>query len=253
MARILPIDKQAVLSQHFLLRSLSPEELGQLAQLAVPMRYEPDQTIFQRGDAGDSLMAVVRGRVKICSQSVEGKELILNIIKPGELFGEIALLDGEPRTADAVALERCELLVLSRVSFLPFVERNPGVALRMMAVLCRRLRKTSAQFEDCLFLEVPARLARALLNLAEAFGQPAKQGVHIDLKLSQQQLGSIVGVTRESVNKHLGEWQRQGWVELRAGYLTIRDRAALVALADRLPDEPQPARRPAPLMAARRI
>lgn len=242
MARIPPIDKQAVLSQHFLLQALAPAELAQLAQLAVLTQAQADQTIFQRGDAGDSLMAVVRGRVKICSQSAEGKELILNIIKPGEMFGEIALLDGEPRTADAVALERCDLLTLSRASFLPFIERHPEVALRMMAVLCRRLRKTSAQFEDSLFLEVPARLARALLNLAEAFGQPARQGVHIDLKLSQQQLGAIVGVTRESINKHLGEWQRQGWVELRAGYLTLRDDKALSALADQAGEERQPAR-----------
>lgn len=235
MVRMPPIDKQAVLSQHFLLQALQPAELTQVAQLAAPLRVEANQVIFQRGDPGDSLMAVVRGRVKICSQSAEGKELILNLIKPGELFGEIALLDGEPRTADAVALERCDLLCLSRGAFLPYLERHPVIALRMMAVLCRRLRKTSAQFEDVLFLEVPARLARVLLNLAEAFGQPARQGVHIDLKLSQQQLGAIVGVTRESVNKHLGEWQRQGWVELRAGYLTLRDRESLAALAEEWP------------------
>ncbi|MBW7851984.1 MAG: Crp/Fnr family transcriptional regulator [Rhodospirillales bacterium] len=231
MARAFPIDKEAILARNALLGSLDPADRARLADYAVVVRHEADAVIFQRGDPGDGMMAVVRGRVKICNHSADGKELVLNILKPGDVFGEIALLDGEPRTADAVAMETCELLILERRHFLPFLDRHPRVAQRLLAVLCQRLRRTSTHFEDAIFLDVPARLARALLQLASAFGIPAKAGVCIDLKLSQQQLGSVVGVTRESVNKYLGEWQKAGWIAIRNGYITVADAASLGALA----------------------
>lgn len=231
MARALAIDKLAILGQNSLLRHLDPTDRARLAEYAKQARHEADAVIFQRGDAGDSMMAVVRGRVKICNHSVDGKELVLNILKPGDVFGEIALIDGEPRTADAVAMETCDLLVLERRDFLPFLDQHPRVARRLLDVLCQRLRRTSTHFEDVVFLEVPARLARALLQLGKAFGIPAKSGVCIDIKLSQQQLGAIVGVTRESVNKHLGDWQKAGLIAIKQGYVTIIDAGALGALA----------------------
>ncbi len=231
MARAIPLDKEAIIAQNSLLKALAPADRRALAGYAQPARFDADGIIFQHGDPGESMMAVVRGRVKICSHSIDGKELVLNIIKPGEVFGEIALLDGAARTADAVALETCDLLVLRRSDFLPFLERHPDVARRVIAVLCQRLRRTSAHLEATLFLEAPARLARALLNLAEALGVPAKSGVCIDIRLSQQQLGAIVGITRESVNKWLGEWQRAGWISIKQGYVTIVEATTLAALA----------------------
>jgi len=232
MTRVqIQFDKELVLAQHFLLKHLERDELRRLAQSATLAGYPPNRTIFQKGDPGDSMMAVIRGRVKICAHSADGKELVLNIIGKGGIFGEIALLDGEPRTADAVALDETDLLVLSRAQFLPFMKERPDLALRLIAVLCKRLRQTSEHLEDALLLDAPSRIARALLRLAEAFGKPAPGGIRIDIKLSQQQIGNLVGISRESVNKYLGDWQRDGLIGVEGGVITVLDHDALDEVA----------------------
>lgn len=222
-----PIDKKAVLAEHFLLAQLRPEELERLAASATLTHHPAQATIFEKGDPGRGMMAVIRGRVKICSYSLNGKELVLNIIGRGGLFGEIALLDGRPRTAHAVALEDTDLLVLERSRFLPFLTANPEIAVRLICVLCERLRQTSEHLEDALFLEAGPRLARWLLRLAGTFGKETKEGIRLDIKLSQQQIGNLVGISRESINKHLGDWQRTGHIQVVNGHITLRDRDAL--------------------------
>jgi CRP-like cAMP-binding protein len=177
-------------------------------------------------------MAVVRGRVKICTYSADGKELVLNIIDHGGLFGELAVLDGQPRSGDAVALEDTDLLVLTRSRLMPVVTRDPEVASRLMGVLCQRLRQTSQQLEDALLREAPSRLARGLLRLADGFGRSEGQGVRLDIKLSQQQIGSLIGVSRESVNKLMMEWARGGIIDVRSGFITISDQDALRDVAE---------------------
>lgn len=233
MVRI-AFDKEMVLSEHFLLRHLSRDELHRLAATTMLSNHAVGAMIFQKGDPGNSMIAVVRGRVKICAHSSEGKELILNIIERGGLFGEIALFDGEPRTADAIALEDTDLLSLERARFQPFLRENPDLALRLLAVVCKRFRETSEHLEDTLFREAPSRLARCLLRLSRAFGKTAAGGIMLDIKLSQQQLGNYVGVSRETVNKQLGEWQRDGLITLSSGIITLSNKAALedVALAE---------------------
>lgn len=231
MARAFAIDRQAVLAENSLLKHLDSADRARLAEYAQMARFAAEAVIFLRGDPGDSMMAVVTGRVKICAHSQDGKELILNIIKPGEVFGEISLIDGAPRTADAAALETCQVLVLERRDFQRHLEQNPRMAQRLLAILCQRLRRTSAALEESLFLEVPARLARVVLHLSQAYGIPAKAGTCIDLKLSQQQLGAIAGITRESVNKQLGLWREAGWIAIRNGYITLADPASLAELA----------------------
>lgn len=224
--------RKAVLASHFLLRHLRPEELERLAASARIARHPRGATVFHKGDAGNSMMAVLRGRVKICTHSNDGKELVLNILGQGGLFGEIAVLDGRPRTADAVTLEETDLLVLERNQLLPFLTTNPEIAGRLLAVLCQKLRQTSEHLEDALLREAPSRLARGLLRLAETFGQQRPNGVRLDIKLSQQQIGSLIGVSRESANKHLGEWTRSGHLAMEDGCIVIRDRALLERVAD---------------------
>lgn len=231
MARAFAVDREKVLADNPLLRHLEAGDRARLAEYAQIVRFAADEVIFQRGDPGDSMLAVVSGRVKICAHSEDGKELILNIIQPGEVFGEISLIDGEPRTADAAALEASQLLVLERRDFQRHLEQNPRVAQRLLGILCQRLRRTSAALEESLFLEVPARLARVVLHLARAYGIPAKSGTCIDVKLSQSQLGAIAGITRESVNKQLGLWREAGWISVRNGYLTVAEAARLAELA----------------------
>jgi CRP/FNR family cyclic AMP-dependent transcriptional regulator len=222
-------DKDLVFGEQFLLKHLDRNRLAELAAVTYFKDFPRNSLIFQKGDAGDSMMAVVRGKVKICSYSIDGKELVLNIISQGGAFGEVALLDGEARSADAVALEDTNLLILERSKYLPLLE--PPELLELIGVLCKRLRQTTAHLEDTLFLEAPARLARSLLRLGETFGKPAGEGARIDIKLSQGQLGSIVGVSRESVNKHLGRWEEAGYISRKSGFITLVDRHAIDGIA----------------------
>lgn len=224
--------REAALAGHFLLRHLRPEERRRLAASAQIQRYPRGATIFQKGDAGSSMMAVIRGRVKISTWSNEGRELVLNIIDQGGVFGEIAVLDGRPRTADAIALDETDLLVLERSQLLPFLTGNPEALARLLEVLCQRLRQTSEHLEDAMLREAPSRLARGLLRLAETFGRPVPDGIRLNIKLSQQQIGSLVGASRESINKHLNDWQRAGHLTLEGGSITIRDRAVLERIAE---------------------
>lgn len=233
MTTVAKAHRDAVLASHFLLRYLPPEDLRRLAAEAQVLRYPRSTTIFQKGDPGSSLMAVIRGRVKVCTYSTDGRELVLNIIGQGGLFGEIAVLDGRPRTADAVTLEETDLLVLARGHLLPFLTGNPEVVSRLLAVLCQRLRQASEHLEDALLREAPSRIARGLLRLIETFGQAKPEGgIRLDIKLSQQQLGNLIGVSRESINRHLGDWARAGYLTMEEGRILIRDRALLERIAE---------------------
>ncbi|MGE0370667.1 MAG: Crp/Fnr family transcriptional regulator [Gammaproteobacteria bacterium] len=229
---IQPINREAILAGHFLLRHLGPEDLSRIAASAAITHHARQSVIFQKGDPGTSMMAVVRGRVKICTYSVDGKELVLNIIGKDGLFGEISVLDGQPRSGDAVALEDTDLLVLERNRLLPFLTGNPEMATRLLEVLCLRLRQTSAHLEDALLREAPSRVARGLLRLAGTFGRPDGQGTRLDIKLSQQQIGSLIGISRESVNKYLVEWSRAGAITVQNGYITILDQDALEDISE---------------------
>jgi CRP/FNR family transcriptional regulator, cyclic AMP receptor protein len=227
-----PMNREEILAGHFLLKHLRPEELSRVAASAALVRHTPHATIFQKGDPGASLMAVVTGRVKICTYSTDGKELVLNIIDRGSLFGEIALLDGEPRSADAVAIEETELLVLDRNRLMPFLTSNPQIAARMITVLCQRLRQTSEALEDALLRDAPSRVARGLLRLARTFGRQEASGIRLDIKLSQQQIGSLIGISRESINKYIVEWTRAGFLAVNAGFLIILAQEALESLSE---------------------
>lgn len=223
--------KEALLTSHFLLRHLRPEELRRVAAAAFVARHPANATIFKKGDDGASMMAVVRGKVKISTFSDEGKELVLNIIDQGGIFGEIAVLDGQPRSADAVALEETDLLVLGRAQLLPLLTGDPEVVARLLTVLCQRIRHTSEHLEDAMLRDAPARLARWLLRLAEAFGRSDADGTRLAIKLSQQQIGSLVGTSRENVNRHLNEWQRAGHIAIEAGSIVLRDPKLLERIA----------------------
>jgi CRP/FNR family cyclic AMP-dependent transcriptional regulator len=227
---IAPLNREDILAGHFLLRHLRPEELSSLAASATLTRHPAQATIFQKGDPGASMMAVVSGRVKICIYSAEGKELVLNIIDRGGLFGEIAVLDGQPRSGDAMALEDTELLVLERNRLMPFLTANPAIPTRLIAILCQRLRQTSEALEDALLRDAPSRVARGLLRLAGTFGKQEAAGLRLDVKLSQQQIGNLIGISRESTNKYIVDWTRANYLKVNNGFITITDMAALESL-----------------------
>ena len=223
MPRETPIDKQSVLAAHPLFGQLRPEERERLVTYMRVARYPARTVLFRKGEPGTNMMVVLRGRVKICTHSEDGKELVLNLVNPGDVFGEIALLDGSDRTADAVTLDECELLVLERRDFMPFLARHPEACMRLFAVLCERVRRTSELLEEALFLEGASRLAKRLVRLAEVFGEPVEGGIRVSLRLSQQQLGNMVGMSRESMNKQLKQWRRDRLIRMDDGYITITD------------------------------
>jgi len=229
---ILQITRESILANHFLLRHLRPEDLRRLAADSTISFHRAQSTIFQKGDPGDSLMAVLAGRVKICTYSLGGKELVLNIIDRGGLFGEIAVLDGQTRSADAAAIGDTELLVLERRRLMPFLTRDPEIAARLIAVLCQRLRQTSEQLEDALLRDAPSRLARTLLRLANALGVPDGAGLRLNIRLSQQQIGSLVGISREITNKYIVEWTRAGFLTVTNGCIRIEHPQVLKDLSE---------------------
>jgi len=229
------LNRRDLLAQHFLLAQLAPAELDRLVAMAGERQFKSGQTIFQKGDPGTSMSAVLQGRVKIGAYSEDGKEVILNIVEPGQIFGEIALLDGKERTADATAMGPTTLLVLERREFIPFLERNPKIAVRLIEVLCERVRRTSEMVESVAFLEYSARLAKLLLRLADSYGEATDDGVRINLKISQQDLGNLIASTRESVNRQLNAWAEEGVIDLERGQITILDSDALEDLSS--PDE----------------
>jgi CRP-like cAMP-binding protein len=227
MAANATIDKRALLANLPLFGRLAPDELDRLVAYMRLVRHPARAVLFRKGDPGSNMMVVVRGRVKVCSHSEDGKELVLNLINPGEVVGEIAVLDGADRTADAVTLTETELLVLERRDFVPFLQRHPDACMRLFAVLCERLRKTSELLEEALFLEGSSRLAKRLAHLAEVFGKPVPGGIRIDIPLSQQQLGSMVGMSRESMNKQLKQWRQEGLIRVEEGRYILTDLEAL--------------------------
>jgi CRP-like cAMP-binding protein len=208
-----------------LFRGLPAAALERIAGLAAQRQYAAGEIVFSRGDAGDALYGVVAGRVRISTGTADGREMSLNIMEPGDSFGEIALLDGGPRTATATATEPSELVSVRREHFVALLEREPRVALELLKLCGERLRWTSGLVEDGAFLDVPARLAKRLLNLGEQHGR--RQSGALELRISQEDVATFLGVSRQVVNQHLQGWKSRGWVELGRGRVTIRDEAAL--------------------------
>ncbi|MFQ5954255.1 MAG: Crp/Fnr family transcriptional regulator [Kiloniellales bacterium] len=227
-----PLEKRAILEGHFLLHHLPAETLENLSRYVRLQKFAKGDVIVQKGAAGSGMMAVVEGRVKISTVSPDGKEIILDFINPGEVFGEIALLDKRERTADAIAMEACRVLVLERREFLPFLERHPKTCIKLLSVLCGRLRHTNQLIEDSLFLNVESRLAKRLLGFTRQYGEPRPDGILVRLKLSQREIAALIGVTRESINKQLSAWQERGWVKVSRGSILVTDIEALESVVD---------------------
>jgi CRP-like cAMP-binding protein len=214
-----------------LFHGLEPEERNTLFARVRVRSFAAGETIFLMGSMGDSLMAVLSGSVRISVPSPDGKEIVLAIIPPREVFGEIALLDGKERTADARAIGACSLALLERRDVLSFLNNHPKVWPKMVEVLCARLRNTDQHIAEIALLELPARLAKALLRLSNGENGPANRGA-LQIQLSQRELGNMCGASRESINKCLRGWQRRGIVQVEEGAVTVTNRTALDELAN---------------------
>ena len=228
-ARRLSSNKLSVLRQHPMFRDLGSEALDQLCRYAKHTSLRRGATICSKGDPGNFLFIVISGTVKISVSSPDGRNAILNLINAGDLFGEVAVLDGQARTADAIANTNCEIFVLDRRDFLPFVRSQPELAMRLIELLCTRLRWTSDQVEQVILQDLPGRLASALLGLTDKRKlEPRSQTIAI----TQQEISEMVGMTRESINKQLRAWAARSWVRLEHGAIVVLDAASLRELAE---------------------
>jgi CRP/FNR family transcriptional regulator, cyclic AMP receptor protein len=220
---------KTVIERNHLFRGLEKATLERIAALATRRHYQEGAVVFMRGDAGDCLCGVVSGRVRISASLPGGKEVFLNIMGPGEAFGEIGLLDGQPRTATATALARTELIIIPRDRFAGLLVSEPQLVMHLIQLLCARVRWTAQQMEDSALLGVPARIAKRVLSLARLQGGDAADGTR--LAISQEELAQFLGLSRQIVNQHLQAWKQEGWIVSGRGSVTLADVRSLEKIA----------------------
>jgi len=200
---------------------LAEDDIRELASVAQRRTFRSGEVIFHRDDSGQVLYVIKEGKVKICLISPDGQEIALTIFGKGDSFGEFALLDGLGRSADAITLEKVVCYTLQRSDFHKAIIKNPRIAIQVLEVLSKRLRNTDQQVEDLIFLDVNGRVAKKLLELAEAHGVQVGDGTRIDMRLTQNELASMVGASRESVNKVLGYFTDRQFISTDKHKITI--------------------------------
>ena len=218
---------QQLLNKIPLFNSLSDSDLENLSESVRLQSLKKGQTLFRKGDEGSSLYIIKQGTIKIVLPSRLGDEVIVTIFSEGDFFGEMALFDGKPRSADALAMEPTKIYMLSRNDFLLFLQSNINAMKSILSQLTNRLRNTDDFLESTCFLSVSARLAKKLLDLTEAYGQKDGDMVYIDLNLTQKELGDMIGSTRESINKELKILRDKGLITMQENKIQIIDMTRL--------------------------
>ena len=218
---------QQLLNKIPLFNSLSDSDLESLSESVRLQSFKKGQTLFQKGDEGSFFYIIKQGTIKIVLPSRLGDEVIVTIFSEGDFFGEMALFDGKPRSADALAMEPSKIYMLSRNDFLLFLHSNISAMESILSQLANRLRNTDDFLEGTCFLSVSARLAKKLLDLAESYGRKDGDRVYIDLNLTQKELGDMIGSTRESINKELKILRDKGLITKQENKIQIIDMARL--------------------------
>ena len=198
-----------------LFAALDDEAAAALIDTMSPSHLERGDVLFHEGDQGDRLYVIGEGKIKLGRTSVDGRENLLAILGPGEMFGELSLFDPGPRTATATAVAETQLVGLGHESLHASCPAGPAVASTLLAALARRLRRTNETLADLVFTDVPGRVAKALLDLSDRFGRPAEDGILVAHDLTQEELAQLVGASRETVNKALADFAGRGWLRWR--------------------------------------
>ena len=179
--------------------------------------------LFKEGDDGEHLYVIVDGKLKLGTSSGDGRENLLSILGPGEMFGELSLFDPGPRTSTATAVTDAKLLSLSHEKVIPWLKQNPEVSLQLLTRLSQRLRRTNEAVGDLVFSDVPGRVAKALIDLGDRFGKTTAEGLLVNHDLTQEELAQLVGASRETVNKALADFAGRGWLKLDGRSVLITD------------------------------
>ena len=203
--------------------ALNDEDAEALLAQMTPHRMERGDILFREGDRGDSLYVIAEGKIKLGRTSADGRENLVAILGPGEMFGELSLFDPGPRTMTATAVAESEVLGLGNDSLSRILGGSPEVPKALLAALAKRLRRTNEHLADLVFTDVPGRVAKALLDLADRFGRPVDGGLLVAHDLTQEELAQLVGASRETVNKALADFATRGWIKLEARAVLLLD------------------------------
>ena len=206
-----------------LFKALDDETARNLRKSMVSQKLVKGQILFQEGQPGDRLYLVVNGKVKLSHSSGDGRESVFMVLGPGEMFGELSLFDPGPRTSTAIAVTDAQVLGLSHNDIRPFLIEYPEVALSLLQAVAHRLRRTSEAMSDLVFADVPGRVAKALIDLSEKFGEKRASGIQVNHDLTQEELAQLVGASRETVNKALADFASRGWIRLETKSVELLD------------------------------
>ena len=212
-----------VLRRAPLFASLDDEAFAALTKEITEVDLSRGATLFHEGDPGDQLYFIVSGKMKLGRTASDGRENLVAVMGPGEIFGEMALFDPSPRSTSATAVSETRLAGLKHENLRKVIQRSPEVSAQLLQALARRLRRTNENLADLVFSDVPGRVAKALLDLADRFGRPATDGILVAHELTQEELAQLVGASRETVNKALAEFVQRGWIRLEARAVVILD------------------------------
>ena len=222
--------RRAALARTQIFQALQPADIDLILTRATVRRVARGAAVLRRGDPSGGMVVIISGRVRVSVVSEDGKEVTLSVLGAGEVLGEMSLLDGDPCSADVTAQEDCVLLVIERGQFLNLLRSNGALCLQLMTLLTRRLRRANTALEDMALLDLPARLGRLLARLASDYGVPVRSGTRIEVKLSQKDLSTLVGASREKVNKQIRQWEEDGVLGKDSGRMVVVDSRALAPL-----------------------
>jgi CRP/FNR family transcriptional regulator, cyclic AMP receptor protein len=212
-----------VLSRSPLFRALDEADARALRSRVTKVEIGRGDRLFSEGDAGNKLYVILDGKIKLTRAASDGRENLLSVHGPGEMFGELSLFDPSPRTASATAVTDLQLAALAHADLRYWLTRRPEVSMHLLRALAQRLRRLNDVKADLVFTDVPGRVAKALLDLAERFGVPQQDGVQVNHDLTQEELAQLVGASRETVNKALADFVARGWLQLSAKSVLLVD------------------------------
>jgi CRP/FNR family transcriptional regulator, cyclic AMP receptor protein len=217
------LNDEAVVRKALLFSALDDAEASSLRESMVTVKVSKGNTLFKEGDDGNRLFVVLEGKLKLGTTSNDGRENLLSILGPGEMFGELSLFDPGPRTATATAVTDARLLSLAHDQVIGWVSAHPKVSLQLLGRLAQRLRRSNAVLADLVFSDVPGRVAKAIMDLGERFGVKKADGLYVNHDLTQEELAQLVGASRETVNKALADFAGRGWVRLEPRAVVVLD------------------------------
>jgi CRP/FNR family transcriptional regulator, cyclic AMP receptor protein len=212
-----------VLRRAPLFEALSEEDYSALRAGVSTVQLNRGERLFSEGDTGDKLYIILSGKIKLTKAAPDGRENLLSVHGPGEMFGELSLFDPIPRTSSATAVTNAELAGVAHEDLRSWLTTRPEVAMHLLQALARRLRRINEVKADLVFTDVPGRVAKALLDLAERFGVPTPAGIQVNHDLTQEELAQLVGASRETVNKALADFAARGWLQLAAKSVLLTD------------------------------